>query len=350
MKSSTKNEKTITETSNQQANVSMTKNPLVFISHDTRDAELAEEFSNLLKTTSAGFLKSFRTSDKKGTQGLDYGQEWYPAIMNKIDEASDVVCLLTKNSIDRPWILYEAGVAKGKLDKKVIGIALGIQLSIANNGPFAQFQNNDGDSDSITKLVMELVKKIPGTDPDQSAVKMQVDSFLKIISPILEKLNNQNKKEEKNESVDENSVAKLFEEVKIMFDALPSRIENRIDPDAKMRRRRFHPMMFEELMHMGLELKETYIGFLMMISMFKDDFPWFYEIGLETYRGLKNTKNSLDKKKYISTFERAFEMLNHPMMREMFGKSDDMYFLFKEGRHIIMKYLEKLIKEDIILK
>ncbi|RZK18839.1 MAG: toll/interleukin-1 receptor domain-containing protein, partial [Flavobacterium sp.] len=131
-------------------------NPLIFISHDTRDAELAEEFSNLLKSASTGALKSFRSSDTKGTQGIEYGLEWYPAIMEKIDEASDVVCLLTKNSLDRPWILYEAGVAKGKLDKKVIGITLGIPFSSAITGPFALFQNNNGDSDSITKLVLEL--------------------------------------------------------------------------------------------------------------------------------------------------------------------------------------------------
>lgn len=67
--------------------------PLVFISHDTRDALLAEEFSNVLNNASAGALKSFRSSDKKGTQGIEYGLDWYPAIMGKIDEASDVVCL-----------------------------------------------------------------------------------------------------------------------------------------------------------------------------------------------------------------------------------------------------------------
>src|SRR4051812_17101542 len=96
-----------------------TTNPLIFISHDTRDAELAEEFSKLLKSASSGALKSFRASDKKGNQGIEYGLEWYATIMGKIDEASDVVCLLTRQSVERPWILYEAGVAKGKLDKKV---------------------------------------------------------------------------------------------------------------------------------------------------------------------------------------------------------------------------------------
>src|SRR5690349_9096002 len=91
------------------------KQSLVFISHDTRDAEIAEAFSKLLSSVSAGVLKSFRSSDRKGTQGIEYGVEWFPEIMKKLDEASDIVCLLTQTSVERPWILYEAGVAKGKL-------------------------------------------------------------------------------------------------------------------------------------------------------------------------------------------------------------------------------------------
>ncbi len=47
--------------------------PLIFISHDTRDAELAEAVSKLLGSVSCGMLKSFRSSDKKGSQGIDYG-------------------------------------------------------------------------------------------------------------------------------------------------------------------------------------------------------------------------------------------------------------------------------------
>src|SRR5438552_8257987 len=97
---------------------------LVFISHDSRDAELAEAFSKLLSSVSAGVLKSFRSSDKKGTQGIEYGTEWYPKLMSQLDCASDVVCLLTPRSFDRPWILFEAGVAKGKLDTPVHGVAL----------------------------------------------------------------------------------------------------------------------------------------------------------------------------------------------------------------------------------
>ncbi|MGH8489386.1 MAG: hypothetical protein ACREXS_11130 [Gammaproteobacteria bacterium] len=51
--------------------------------------------------------------------------------MQKLDDATDVVALLTIHSVNRPWILYEAGVAKGKLaaSDRVFGIALGVSLA-----------------------------------------------------------------------------------------------------------------------------------------------------------------------------------------------------------------------------
>ena len=165
--------------------ISKSANPLVFISHDTRDGELAEAFSNLLKSVSAGVLKSFRTSDRKGNQGIEYGVEWYPEIIKNIQGASDVVCLLTKRSVDRPWILFEAGMAKGKLDTPILGVALGIELKDASSGPFAQFQNCGDDEDSLTKLVFQLVKRIPNSEPDKDTIKFQVGKFKQSISAIL---------------------------------------------------------------------------------------------------------------------------------------------------------------------
>src|ERR1017187_5862142 len=76
-----------------------TESPLVFISHDSRDAELAEAFSKLLKSVSAGMLKSFRSSDRKGTEGIEFGDEWYKKLMSMLGDASDVVCLLTEQSL-----------------------------------------------------------------------------------------------------------------------------------------------------------------------------------------------------------------------------------------------------------
>ena len=143
---------------------------LIFISHDSKDAELAKAFSKLLRSVSAGMLRSFRSSDKEGTEGIEFGQEWFSNLMTKLKTASDVVCLFTHHSIDRPWILYEAGVAKGKLSTPVHGIALGIPLKRLGTGPFYHFQNCDDSEESLTKLVMQLCDRIPSLEPDADEI------------------------------------------------------------------------------------------------------------------------------------------------------------------------------------
>lgn len=303
--------------------------PLVFISHDTRDADLAEEFSNLLRNSSAGALKSFRSSDKKGTQGIEYGLEWYPAIMDKIDEASDVVCLLTQNSVDRPWILYEAGVAKGKLNMKVIGIALGIPLTEAVKGPFAQFQNNDGDVDSITKLVYDLVKKVPGLDPDKDVVKNLVQTFLTKVSELIVKKVEVKSEKESKEDTDDNSVVKLFEEVKIMFQDLPHRIDRRYDRDERNIRR--HPKYLISLLNQNENHVEGMASFILVIGYLKNDMPWIYELGMDAYRAISNSQSESQTIIAIETFSSICRLsMSNPIMREVLRDREETFYIVKE--------------------
>lgn len=320
------------------------KTPLVFISHDTRDAEIAEEFGNLLKSASAGALRSFRSSDKKPTQGIEYGSEWYPAIMEKIDEATEVVCLLTQNSVDRPWILYEAGVAKGKLNTKVIGIALGIPLSAAIKGPFAQFQNLDDDLTSLTKLILELVRTVPGLDPDEQIVETLVETFKRKSAEIIARNSKAVTDVEKKENVAETSVAKLFEEVKIMFEDLPSRIERRVDPEFR-KGKRFHPMMMEEFLHMT-KGANSHVPMLMALSMFKNEYPWIYEVGNETLKLIRSRKSIKEKETGVRGFLDMLEFtFRHPMMREMTGHSKEYHMMFRETQHIVEEYFHRYIAE-----
>lgn len=315
--------------------------PLVFISHDTRDAELAEAFSKLLSSVSAGVLKSFRSSDKRGNQGIAYGVEWYPEIMKKLNDASDVVALLTHQSVDRPWILYEAGVAKGKLDTPLLGIAIGIPLNKANNGPFAQFQNSSDEVDSLTKLVVQLVERIPNAEPDREVIKIQVVAFKKKAEEILKK----EPKEESTEGelMEDSTVAKLFEEIKIMFQDLPTRIDKNVSGSRK-RRFRLHPKMLDEIMYTSDKSGDSYFGFLLMLSLFKEDMPWIYDIGKETYEILKSSKAISTKEKAISDFRRMIKITHHPMFFEMFDSKESMMML-EEMMFFLEKYLHRLIGE-----
>lgn len=321
------------------------RNPMVFISHDTRDAEIAEAFSKLLGSVSAGVLKSFRSSDRKGNQGIEYGIEWYPEIMKKLEAASDVVCLLTPNSVNRPWILYEAGVAKGKLETPVHGVVLGIPLASASTGPFAQFQNCDDAEDSLTRLVIQLVSRIPNAEPDRDVVRMQVQTFK---SRVNELLTTSETPEEPETTSDEaaDAIAKMFEEIKVMYQDLPSRIIRRVDPERasefRRRRRGLHPRLIEEIMDMGSRERNDPIILLVMLSQFKDDFPWLYELGVEAYRKIKTSDS--DYRDDLKRLMRMIEMtMHHPGFKD-FGpmskqRRDEMEDSFMFLRHHMDRWM-----------
>ncbi len=317
---------------------------LVFISHDTRDAKLAEAFSALLKSVSAGVLKSFRTSDKKGNQGIEYGVEWYPEIIKNIQEASDVVCLLTERSVDRPWILFEAGMAKGKLGTPILGVALGISLKDASSGPFAQFQNCGDDEESLTKLVFQLVDRIPNSEPDEDTIKFQVGKFKESIAGILKKSSKATPEKSTDSSSKDNSSAKLFEEIKVMFKDLPSRIEGNMYIEPRNRKkRRFHPMMMKEMMHMS---KNNKVGILVGLGMLRDVMPWMYDVGIETLRKIDSNCSAKEKDQSFREFRELIKITSmHPMMRDMmeFDSKED-FMMYEEFPHMIMREMERYME------
>lgn len=334
-----------------EESISRVINPLVFISHDTRDADLAEAFSNLLKSVSAGVLKSFRTSDRRGNQGIEYGVEWYPEIIKNIQGASDVVCLLTQRSVNRPWILFEAGMAKGKLDTPILGVALGIELKDASTGPFAQFQNCGDDEESLTKLVFQLVDRIPNSEPDRDTIKFQVGKFKKSIEGILgnlasseSQISSANPKKQIQDI--QNSSAKLFEEIKIMFQDLPSRIERSNPAEMKRRRRKIHPGMIEEML---LFSKDTKLGIRMALSLYRDKFPWIYDEGIALLLKLESSKTLPARQKIMNDFDELLMLgMRNPFVEQIFLDEKDDYILFSELPRVILKSVERFVLQEMV--
>lgn len=313
---------------------------LVFISHDVRDAELAEAFSKLLKSVSAGMIKTFRSSDKKGTEGIDFGEEWYKQLMLQLQSTSDVVCLFTERSLDRPWILFEAGVAKGKLNTSVIGVALGVPLTRVSAGPFYQFMNMDDSEDDLTKLVKQLARRIQSLELDDDVVKSQVAAFKTTEAMILKKLTSGTTKAKTKEDVDESAIAKLAEEMK----ALPSRVAERLveggEPSRRRRIRRFNPMMLEEIMRMFGERGDP-VAILMAASLLRDDLPWLYELAMEVYRAVK-TGNAEAVEHEMHRLRRFSEVMMHsPFMDEFDFGNKDSYMLAMEFPRMLEHMLRR---------
>jgi hypothetical protein len=326
------------------------RKPLVFISHDSRDAELAEAFGLLLGDASGGFVKSFRSSDRKGTSGIEFGEEWYSTIMSKLGEATDVVAILTQNSLDRPWILYEVGVAKGKLDTpRAFGVAIGIPLEKASTGPFAQFMNCGDDEDSLTKLVLDLIKRAPEAEPRREAVLLQVKAFRDKVAGILK--TRSKAPTTSPHRVDETAIAKLFEEVKVMFKALPERVEGQLrdsfGPGGPRRGRPFHPMMMEEIIHdspMRGHPDGAAAAWLIAVSSVRDDVPWLYEAGMDVYRSMQSRRPA-DFERAMARFEMLVETTaRSKAVRHMAGgRGDEMSMMMAmELPHMLRHHLKRL--------
>ncbi|MHB1839425.1 MAG: hypothetical protein ACYCPD_06665 [Acidobacteriaceae bacterium] len=318
--------------------------PLVFISHDARDAELAEAFGKLLKSVSAGMIKAFRSSDKKGTDGIDFGDEWYRRLLTQLQATSDVVCLFTERSLDRPWILFEAGVAKSRLDTKVIGVALGVPLSRVAVGPFYQFMNMDDSAEDLTKLVNQLAQRVPTLELDKDVVQSQVAIFRATETDLLKKLTQGHTRPNVKDQADESAIAKLAEEMK----ALPSRVAERLadgaDPSRRRRMRRFHPMMFEELLHMTGDPGDP-IAILMAASVVREDAPWLYELAMEVYRTAK-AGNLQAIEQEIERLRRFSSIAMRGPFAEEFGLVNKESYLFvrefpKMLEHILMRTLQE---------
>ncbi len=300
----------------------------VFISHDSRDTELAEAFSKLLKSVSAGMLKCFRSSDKKGSEGFQFGDEWYTRLMDKLRATSDVVCLFTERSIDRPWILYEAGVAKAKIETRVRAIAFGVPLTKLQTGPFFHFQNCEDTEDSLSKLVLELTSRIPSLEPDQDVIRNQVKAFKVTSDKIIKGLSRRGERE--SVPAEDNPLAKFLEEVKGLVRDLPSRVAERMvetgDPWRRRRFRRFSPMMLDQMMHMSGEPGDP-IGILLAASMLREDMPWLYEIALEAYHAVKvgDTEAAEKEVRRLSRFTEVF--MHGPFMEEFDSKETHMFMM-----------------------
>jgi hypothetical protein len=335
----------MTEATDALENQKIAPAPLVFISHDTRDGDLAEAFSKLLKSVSAGMLKSFRSSDKKGTEGIEFGDEWYKALMLKLDAASDVVCLLTERSLERPWLLYEAGVAKGKLNTPVHGLALGVPLGRVSTGPFYQFQNSDDSEESLTKLTLQLCRRVSGIEPDSDVVKAQVQVFKATTTAILNNIGVAQVSEQK-ETLEEGAVAKVLEEMKLLIREFPLLLEQRImaGPERLRRRtRRIHPMMIEQMTDMLPRSSADPIGILIIASTVRDDFPWLYELAIEAYRAAK-TGSPDDAHETLRTFRDVLEFtLRGPFVEELGPMSKDLHVAIRELPKLVDRYIHRTL-------
>ena len=161
----------------------------VLISHAHDERLLAEAWKNLLSTVSLGAITPWYSSDRQPDGGMQIGEEWREHLRKEILKTNYVLAVLSPQSRDRPWILYECGLAQGRQgtssQSNLAGVVIPVLYSMTAGdlaNPLASFNVYIGDSrDAVTEVCERLVQEA-GLTPQRQLWKQPIDDYMDAVA------------------------------------------------------------------------------------------------------------------------------------------------------------------------
>lgn len=90
------------------------------------------------------------------SEDIDKGSRWSSDIAKELEECSFGIICVTKDNLEEPWLMFEAGALSKKMDESfVCPLLLGVKRSDIM-GPLAQFQSAIFDKNDIYKLLTTI--------------------------------------------------------------------------------------------------------------------------------------------------------------------------------------------------
>lgn len=111
------------------------------------------------------------------TRDIDRGALWFSEINDKLQATSIGVICLTKENINRPWILFEAGaLAKGLNGSRVCTLLIDLKPGEITD-PLAQFNHTLPEKESIYQLVKTLNSSLASGGLNESVLEKVFDTY-----------------------------------------------------------------------------------------------------------------------------------------------------------------------------
>ena len=216
---------------------------------------------------------------------IEAGQRWAEQVAKELETSNSGIICVTRENVGSPWVLFEAGaLAKSMQGSRVIPLLLDLEVRDIT-GPLAQFQAKKVDRVGLSEVIQSLNQNAPNPIPED-----RVKQLFDALWPELEK---------KVATIPKVSAPakharpqpEILEELVTSVRSLDAKFREVADEGhrgLRHRSRRFHPMMVHEIGHMLGNKRGDPIGLLVLASLFRDDMPWMYELGIEAYRMAKD--------------------------------------------------------------
>jgi tetratricopeptide (TPR) repeat protein len=142
--------------------------PGIFISHTHADKAIADALDRALTRLFAGAIEVHYSTKTEGAGSIAKGDNWFQWIGNQVRQSTVAIIVLTPSSIQKSWVLWEAGAVAGAAlatggatDRKVLSII----YRMGNDevpGPLGHTQVTKGeDEDDVRALFIGLLNSFP---------------------------------------------------------------------------------------------------------------------------------------------------------------------------------------------
>lgn len=224
---------------------------------------------------------------------IEKGKKWSKEISDRLEESKVGIICLTRENLNAPWILFEAGAISKSSDSYVCTFLTDISSPTEITGPLSSFQHTRFQKDEVLKLLKTINSRIKESKGGKSLNEKSLEDVFEIFYPKLE--------------------AKIIE----ILDVTPEQVtENHIRSDREL---------LEEIVESQRNLKEK-INDLWT----NKDINGIVEQYVKNYVSSKGLDSEYDIVDEPNLSDFAEKLGKNPLMRKLFANSNDLKEFVKD--------------------
>lgn len=308
------------------------------------------------------------------SEDIEKGARWNTDIAQELKDSSFGLICVTKDNLNSQWLNFEAGaLSKSINNSHVAPFLFDIKPSDLKGSPISQFQSTSFSKEDIKRLI-ETLNNATGN----SLNSQRLDKAFELCYPDLEKSIKELQKtsveeddhvgDESNTSFDPNILEELLEtsrntqrllghtdsklygnidQVNKKVDEVIERIDKHYAFDLRRSGRKINPLLIEDFLFYSRDKMDIFpYNILIILSVYKEDFPWIYEAGNELIKAVNSKSSKQIKIAALYKFERIVELTYElPVFRDMVSMKKEYFMLLRELPQIIIEFIEKNISE-----
>lgn len=246
---------------------------------------------------------------------INAGERWGLEIAKELDGSGFGISCITAENVSAPWLLFEAGaLARSLAEGRVVPLLLGLDFSDIS-GPIAQFQAKKADRLGLLETVT-AINAVATTPVPEPKLAQLFEALWPGLEAKIEEIPNSVK------TVKSRPQGEILEELVSSVRSLDLRL--REDDDGRFlrgsKRGHMRSVMLQDLIFGGREPPSS-TSVLMAASLFRDEFPWVYELASRLAKEIGDGNLQAARKTARMLHESVTTLTRSPLGHEFAGRN-----------------------------